>query len=73
MGGNQAVQTDTLTQTIGRGYRVLPSGHSGCIVDLRALNTLWGSGQNEMGRRMFAVFVFSTLESFGWLLINSKF
>jgi hypothetical protein len=38
--------------------------------DLRALNTLWDTGQNEMGRRVFAVFVFSTFESTGWLLIN---
>jgi hypothetical protein len=32
-GGNQAVQNYTLTQTIGRGYRVFPSKRSGCIVD----------------------------------------
>jgi hypothetical protein len=38
--------------------------------DLRALNTLWNSGQNEMGRRVFATFVFSTFESIGWLLVN---
>ncbi|MGA8482423.1 MAG: hypothetical protein WB696_31010 [Chthoniobacterales bacterium] len=38
--------------------------------DLRALNTLWDSGQNEMGRRVFAIFVFSTFESIGWLLVS---
>jgi hypothetical protein len=37
--------------------------------DLKALNTLWDSGNNKMGRRVFAVFVFSTFESIGHLLI----
>ena len=38
--------------------------------DLSALNTLWDSKQNKMGRRVFAVFVFSTFESIGWVLLN---
>lgn len=39
--------------------------------DLRALNKLWDSGENEMGRRLFVIFAFSALEYIGWLLVNS--
>jgi hypothetical protein len=39
--------------------------------DLRALNKLWDSGESEMGRRLFVIFVFSALEYIGWLLVNS--
>jgi hypothetical protein len=48
---------------LGQIYHVLGA-------DLRALNTLWNSGQNEMGRRVFAAFVFSAFQSVGWLLVN---
>ena len=37
--------------------------------ELRALNVLFESGKNEMARRVFAAYVFTTFEAIGRILV----